>query len=142
MLKNLLLLRVVSAMAIVLAVASLPSRTLADSSLSLPPAGMGSVVLMNQDTGTNEVLSVNFGGSPFTVAPQGSTMSNQVEFNIAPGTYSYTASVAGIGTVNGTVTVPAGRVISLAFVDNTADLANADQNGDDQPTIVQQVVSV
>ncbi len=138
--RSTLLLRVVSAMAIALAIAGAPGLSHAASTFSLPPAGLGSVALVNQDTGANEVLTVNFAGTTYSVAPQGNA-SNQVEFNIAPGTYSYTASVAGIGNVNGTVTVPLGHVISLAFVDNAADMANADQNGDDQTVVVQQVVN-
>ncbi len=141
MLRNKLLLRLVSAMAIGLAVLNAPGFSLAASPVSLPPAGMGSVVLVNQDTGPNETLNVNFAGSIYTIAPRGSTASNQVQFNIPPGTYSYTAGVAGIGSVNGTLTVPADRVLSLAFVDNAADLANGDQNADDQPVVVQTVTA-
>ncbi len=141
MLRNTLFLRVVSALAIGLAIAGAPGLSHAASPFSLPAAGMGSAVLINQDTGANEMLTVNFAGTSYSVAPQGSTSPNQVEFNIPPGTYSYTASVVGIGSVNGSVTIPQGHVISLAFVDNSADLANGDQNGDDQATVVQQVVS-
>jgi hypothetical protein len=142
MLRNMSVLRVFSAMAIGLAVAGFPGLGYAASPfpLSLPPAGLGSVVLVNQDGG-NEVLSVNFAGTTYTVAPQGSSSPNQVEFNIPPGTYSYAASVAGIGSVSGSVTIPQGHVISMAFIDNTADLANGDQNADDQPVVTQQVVS-
>ncbi len=141
-LKNLLLLRAISALAVVLAIAGAPGIGYAANppALSLPTAGLGSVVLVNQDGG-NEALSVNFGGTNFTVPPQGSASPNQVQFNIAPGTYSYVASVGGVGSVNGTVTVPQGRVLSLAFIDNSADLAAADQNGDDRAVVVQQVVS-
>ncbi len=141
MLRNRFLLRLVSVMAIGLAALGAPGLSLAASPVSLPPAGMGSVVLLNQDTGPNEMLTVNFAGTTYTVAPQAGTASNLVQFNIAPGTYNYTASVAGIGNVNGTLTVPAGKVFSLAFVDNTADLANGDQNADDQPVVVQTVTA-
>ena len=139
---NLLFLRLVSAMAIGLALASSPAFSYAatGSALTLPPAGMGSIVLVNLDGG-NETLTVNFGGTIFTVPPQGGVSPNQVEFNLPTGTYSYTASVAGIGSITNSITVVAGRVLSLAFSDNLADLANGDQNGDDQSVITTQVIS-
>jgi hypothetical protein len=140
MLKRNLVLRLVSAMAIALAIASFPGLGYAASPLSLPPAGMGSIVLVNMDGG-NEILSVNFAGTMFSVPPQGSSSPNQVEFNLPPGTYSYTASVAGVGSVTNTINVVGGRVISLAFSDNLADLANGDQNGDDQSVTTQQIVA-
>jgi hypothetical protein len=41
-----------------------------------------------------------------------------VEINLAPGTYDYTASMGGIGSVTRSVDVVAGKVTSLAFMDN------------------------
>ena len=133
MLKRNLILRLVSALAAASAIGLLPAFTYAAGSsaaITKPPAGMGSVVLINQDGGS-ETLSVNLGGTTYTVAPQGGSGSNQVEFNLAPGSYTYSASVPGISAINKSVDVVAGKVTSLSFQDNTADIQNGDQDADD-----------
>jgi len=100
---------------------------------------MGSIVLINLDNGS-ETLTVNVGGTTYTVAPQGGSGSSQVEFNLAPGSYNYTASVPGISGINNSFTVTAGKVTSLSFQDNTADIQNGDQDADDIATT--QLVTV
>ena len=140
MLKRNLILRLVSALAAASAIGLLPAFTYAAGSsaaITKPPAGMGSVVLINQDGGS-ETLSVNLGGTTYTVAPQGGSGSNQVEFNLAPGSYTYSASVPGISGINKSIDVVAGKVTSLSFQDNAAELANGDNDGDDvaQTTLI------
>ena len=142
MLKRTLLLRLVSALAVASAVGLLPAASYAagpSASLALPPAGLGSIVLINLDKG-NEALTVNFGGTTYTVSPQGGSGSNQVEFNLAPGSYNYTASVPGITGISNSISVAAGKVTSLSFQDNTADIQNGDQDSDDIATT--QLVTV
>jgi hypothetical protein len=142
MLKRNLLLRTVSALAVASAIGLLPAFTYAagpSPAPTLPPAGMGSIVLINLDGGS-ETLSVNVGGTPYTVAPQGGSGSNQVEFNLAPGSYSYTASVPGVTGITNSINVAAGKVTSLSFQDNTADIQNGDQDADDIATT--QLVTV
>ena len=128
-----LFLRFVSMLAVASATGLLPAMAYAagpSAAITKPPAGMGSVVLINQDGGS-ETLSVNLGGTTYTVAPQGGSGSNQVEFNLAPGSYTYSASVPGISAINKSVDVVAGKVTSLSFQDNTADDLNGSQDSDD-----------
>jgi hypothetical protein len=92
--------------------------------LALPTSGMGSINLINYD-GAGEQLMVDFAGIDYIVPASlqgGSGVWNHVEFNLAPGTYNWTASVMGNDTVvNGTITVQAGKVTSIGFYDNPAD---------------------
>ncbi len=136
MLKKNLVLRLVSALAAASAIGLLPAFTYAAgpssaATIAKPPAGMGSIVLINQDAKSGETLTVSFNGTTYTVAPQGGSGSNQVEFNLAPGSYTYSASVPGISGINNSVDVVAGKVTSLSFQDNAAELANGDQDSDD-----------
>jgi hypothetical protein len=85
--------------------------------LVLPPAGMGSIALINYDGGSEQLL-VDFNGVDYIVPPAVNGTPNHVEINLAPGTYNYTASVTGIGTVTRSVDVVAGQVTSLGFVNN------------------------
>ena len=140
LLKKNLVLRLVSALAAASAVGLLPAASYAagpSAAIAKPPAGMGSIVLINQDSGS-ETLTVNLNGTAYTVAPQGGSGSNQVEFNLAPGSYTYSASVPGISGINKSIDVVAGKVTSLSFQDNTADLANGDNDADDvaQTTLI------
>ncbi len=104
----------------------------AGSSIALPPAGMGSIVLINYDGGSEE-LDVNFSGTMYKVPPETNGAPSQIEINLAPGSYNYTASVAGNHTtINNTINVVAGKVTSLGFVDNLADIKNGDEGSDDE----------
>jgi hypothetical protein len=144
MLKRNLVLRLVSALAAASAAGLLPSAIYAagpSAAITRPSAGMASVVLINQDTGKGETLTVTFNSTPYTIAPQGGSSPNQVEFTLAPGSYDFTASVPGITPVSHSIYVAAGKVTSLSFQDNTADLQNADQDADDAAS-TQQIVSV
>ncbi len=132
--KNNLVLRLVSALAVASAIGLLPAATYAAgpaaAAITKPPAGMGSIVLINMESG-NETLTVNVGSNTYTVAPQGGSGSNQVEFNLAPGSYSYTASAPGIAAVNNSFTVTAGQVTGLTFQPNPSDDMNGAQDADD-----------
>ncbi len=133
MLKRNLVLRLVSTLAIASAVGLLPAVTYAAGSsaaITKPPAGMGSIVLINQESG-NEALTVNLNGTSYAVPAQGGSSASQVEFNLAPGSYTYTASAPGIASVNENVTVTAGKVTSLTFQPNSADDLNGAQDADD-----------
>ncbi len=133
MLKRNLVLRLVSALAIASAVGLLPAVTYAAGSsaaITKPPAGMGSVVLINQESG-NEALTVNLNGNSYTVPAQGGSSASQVEFNLAPGSYTYNASAPGIAPINESVNVTAGKVTSLTFQPNSADDLNGAQDADD-----------
>jgi hypothetical protein len=145
MLRRNLVLRLVSALAAVSAIGLLPAAASyaagPSAAIARPAAGMASVVLINQDTGKNETLTVTFNGTPYTIAPQGGSSSNQAEFSLAPGSYDFTASVPGITSVSHSIYVAADKVTSLSFRDNPADLQNADQDADDTAA-TQQLVSV
>ena len=134
MLRKNLFLRFVSTLAVASATGILPAMAYAagpSAAIAKPPAGMGSIVLINMDSASGETLTVNVGGTSYTVAPQGGSSPNQVEFNLAPGSYNYTASVPGISAINNSFAVTAGKVTSLSFQDNTADIQNGDQDSDD-----------
>jgi hypothetical protein len=144
MLRRNLVLRLVSALAAVSATGLLPAAIYAASpsaAITKPAAGMASVVLINQDTGKNETLTVTFNGTPYTIAPQGGSSSNRVEFSLAPGSYDFTASVPGITSVSHSIYVAADKVTSLSFQDNAADMQNSDRDADDTAQ-TQQVVTV
>jgi hypothetical protein len=144
MLKRNLVLRLASALAAASAVGLVPAFAYAagpSAAITRPSAGMASVVLINRDTASGETLTVNFGGTTYTIPPQGGSSPNQVEFNLAPGSYDFTASVPGISAISHSINVAAGRVTSLSFQDNTADLQNGDQDADDVAQ-TQQVMTV
>ncbi len=133
MLKNNLVLRFVSALAIISATGLLPALAYAAGSgaaITKPPSGMGSIVLINQESGS-ETLTVNVNGNTYTVPAQGGSSANQVEFNLAPGSYTYSASVPGIAGINNSFTVTAGMVTGLTFQPNAADDMNGAQDADD-----------
>jgi hypothetical protein len=102
--------------------------------LALPAAGMGSINLINY-FGAGDQLTVDFNGIDYVVpaSPDGGNgVWNHAEFSLAPGTYNWTASVMGIDSVvNGTITVQAGRVTSIGFYGNPANL-NGDNGNDDK----------
>ncbi len=127
-----ILLKFASVAVIGLMTAGSPALIHAAGSITLPPSGMGSIVLINYDGGSEE-LDVNFAGTMYKVAPETNGTPSQVEINLAPGSYNYTASVAGNHTtINNTINVVAGKVTSLGFVDNLPDIKNGDENNDDE----------
>ena len=132
MLNKHILLKFASIAAIGLMTAGSPALIHAAGSITLPPSGMGSIVLINYDGGSEE-LDVNFAGTMYKVPPETNGTPSQIEINLAPGAYNYTASVAGNHTsINNTIDVVAGKVTSLGFVDNLADIKNGDEGSDDE----------
>ena len=112
--------------------AASPAGSANAGSIALPPAGMGSILLVNYDGGSEE-LDVNFAGTLYKVPPETDGTPSQMEINLAPGTYTYSASVAGNHTtINNSIDVAAGKVISLGFVDNLPDVQNGDEGRDDE----------
>ncbi len=79
-----------------------------------PQAGMGSIVWTNFMGGGNE-LDVDLGGRIYKIAPETNAIPSRLQTTLAPGTYTFTASIADIGSVNRTVEVKAGQVIGLDF---------------------------
>ena len=57
------------------------------------------------------VNSVNF----YTVPQAQNSTPGRMQINLAPGTYNYTANVANIGSLNGTIEVKVGQVTGLSF---------------------------
>ena len=105
------------------------------SGLSLPPAGMGSVDVINYDGGS-DTLTVSLSGLSFQIPPSlngGNHQWNHVQLNLAPGTYSYTATFPGNDTTaSGSVTISAGKITGLGFYTNLADdTADGDKGRDD-----------
>jgi hypothetical protein len=105
------------------------------SGLSLPPAGMGSVDVINYDGGS-DTLTVSISGLTFQIPPSlngGNHQWNHAEFNLAPGTYSYTATFPGNDTTaSGSFTITAGKITGVGFYTNLADdTANGDKGRDD-----------
>ncbi len=128
MLKRNLVLRIVSALAAASAVGLLPAFVHAappSATIAKPPAGMGSIVLINQESGS-ETLTLTLNGNSYTVAP-----TNQMEINLAPGSYTYSASVPGVAPINESVDVTTGKVASLTFQPNAADDLNGASDSDD-----------
>ncbi len=127
-----ILLKFASFAAVGLMIAGSPALIHAAGSTTMPPTGMGSVVLINYDGGSEE-LDVNFAGTMYKVPPETNGTPSQLEINLAPGSYNYTASVAGNHTtINNTINVVAGKVTGLGFVDNLPDIQNGDENSDDE----------
>ncbi len=94
---------------------------------------MGSIELINYDGGSSQ-LTVDFAGIDYVIPPSaqgGSGVWNHVEFSLAPGTYNYTASVVGNpSTINNTLTVQAGKVMSIGFYDNPEIAAGKEEDDD------------
>jgi hypothetical protein len=90
--------------------------------ITQPPAGMGSIVWTNYNGGSNE-LDVDLAGMRFRVPPEANSTPSRVEINLAPGTYSYTASVPGMTEdISRTVDVAAGQVVGLGFYSASPDI--------------------
>ncbi len=101
--------------------------------LALPASGMGSIELINYDGGSSQ-LTVDFNGIDYVIPAStqgGSGVWNHVEFSLAPGTYNYTASVTGNpSTINNTIVVEAGKVMSIGFYDNPEIAAGKEEDDD------------
>ncbi len=105
------------------------------SGLTMPPAGQGSVDVINYDGGS-DTLNVSVAGQTIQIAPSqngGDHQWNHVQFNLAPGTYSYTANFPGNDTTaKGSFTVTAGKITGLGFYSNLADdTLNGDKGSDE-----------
>jgi hypothetical protein len=75
-------------------------------------AGMGSIVWTNY-VGTDE-LTIDWGGTYYKVAPETNNIPGRMQIDVAPGTYTYTASTP-FGALSRTVDIAAGHVIDLSF---------------------------
>jgi hypothetical protein len=75
---------------------------------------MGSVVMINY-FGSGEPLFVNLDGKRYEIPAQSGASANHAQIQLAPGTYSFSASVPGIGDVTRSVSVTAGSVTGLNF---------------------------
>lgn len=75
---------------------------------------MGSIVWTNFVGGSNE-LTVDWGGQYYKVAPEANSIPSRLQIDVAPGHYTYTASIPLVGSVSRTVDIVAGRVIGLSF---------------------------
>lgn len=74
-------------------------------------AGQGSIVWINY---IGDELTVDLNGELFKVAPSAGDISGRLQIDVAPGDYTYTASVPG-GSLNGPLNVAAGQVTGLSF---------------------------
>ena len=105
------------------------------AALAMPASGMASVDLINY-FGAGGELTVDFAGITYKVPASlngGNQQWNHLQFNLAPGTYNYSASVTGNDTViNNTISVEAGKVTSLGFYANLADTLH-ERDNDDSP---------
>jgi hypothetical protein len=91
------------------------------TTIALPAAGMGSIVWTNYNGGSFE-LDVDLGGMRFKVPPEANNVPSRVEINLAPGTYTFTASVAGMNDISRSVDVVAGQVVGLSFYSGSPDI--------------------
>jgi len=96
---------------------------------------MGSVDVINYDGGS-DTLTVSISGLTFQIPPSlngGNHQWNHAQFNLAPGTYSYTATFPNNDTIaSGSVTISAGKITGLGFYTNLADdTADGDKGRDD-----------
>lgn len=100
-----------------------------------PAAGMGSIVWtnfngngaqLNIDLERGNLVSVRENKqnthqfivdsqNSYTISTAMNDIPGRMQINVAPGTYNYTASVPGVGTVNGTFELKAGQVMGLSF---------------------------
>jgi hypothetical protein len=99
-----------------------------------PVAGMGSVVWTNYN-GYGGQLTIDLQGGHYavdnlgkqhndfivnsvnfyTVSQAENDTPGRLQINLAPGIYHYTANVANIGSLNGTIEVKAGQIMGLSF---------------------------
>jgi hypothetical protein len=82
--------------------------------LTMAAPSMGSVVMINY-FGSGESLFVNLDGKRYEIPAQSGASANHAQIQLAPGTYSFSASVPGIGDVTRSVNVTAGSVTGLNF---------------------------
>ena len=136
MLSRAFLLKLSSLAAIALMIGS-PAASYAAgpaSGLTMPPAGMGSIDVINYDGGS-DTLTVSISGLTFQIPPSlngGNHQWNHAQFNLAPGTYSYTATFPGNDTTaSGSVQIAAGKITGLGFYTNLADNDPSSGKGSD-----------
>jgi hypothetical protein len=138
MLTRNLLIKFVAVVFVALMLAGLPaSISAADDTWrpTLPPAGMGSVVLTNHFGQGREVI-LDLEGTLYKIPAKANDIPGRLQLNLAPDTYTYTASVAAVGAANRTVDVVAGQVINLSFVGHVevkADNHRSKIEAEDQP---------
>ena len=98
---------------------------------SLPPAGQGSVVWTNH-FGQGWELFVDLEGSLYKIPEKSNDIPGRLQLDLAPGTYTYTASVPGVGAATQTVEVKPGRVINLSLAGRVEIKENNHRNDDDE----------
>jgi len=70
------------------------------------------------------------------ISEKSNDIPGRLQLNLAPGAYTYTASVPGVGSASHTVEVVAGRVINLSFVGRVEikdDNHRSKDEAEDQP---------
>jgi hypothetical protein len=97
---------------------------------TMPQPGWASIVWINHNGGSDE-LTVDFQGVYYTVAPKSGDAPGHVQLFLQPGTYSYTASVADVGSVTRDIQVTAGQVIGLGFIASDPQPVNHNSSVED-----------
>jgi hypothetical protein len=135
MLGRNLLLKISALMLVALFLVGLPASISAAGNdtwrPNLPPAGTGSVVWTNH-FGQGAELILDLEGTLYKVAEKTNDIPGRLQLNLAPGTYTYTASVPGVGAAGRTVEVVAGRVINLSFVGRVEIKEDNHRSDDDE----------
>ena len=98
--------------------------------LTLAAPGMASVVMINY-FGSGEPLFVDLDGKRYEIPSQSGASANHAQIQLAPGTYSFSASVPGVGDVARSVDVTAGSVTGLNFYGGSPEtlLVSGDDGG-------------
>jgi hypothetical protein len=80
-----------------------------------PPApGMGSLAVINFN-GKGFPINLDLNGTTYTVPEEANNVPGRLQIDLAPGTYSYTASSGNLNDVTRTVDIGTGQIISLSF---------------------------
>lgn len=132
MLVRNLLFKISSLMLVALFLVGLPASISAATDTwrpNLPAAGKGSVIWTNH-LGLGGGLILDLEGTLYQVAPKTNDIPGRLQLDLAPGTYTYTASVPPIGAVTRTVEVTAGRVVNLSFA-GRVEIKHDNHRGED-----------
>src|SRR5262245_48658464 len=98
---------------------------------TLPAAGKGSVVWTNH-FGQGWEFFLDLEGSLYKIPEKSNDIPGRLQLDLAPGTYTYTASVPGVGSATQIVEVKPGRVINLSFAGRVEIKENNHRNDDDE----------
>lgn len=91
-----------------------------EAQITRPAAGMGSIVWTNYMGKGNE-LFVDLADTLYAVPEAVNGIPGRGEISLAPGTYSFTASVPNVGSVTRSIDVVPGHVVGLSFFGNSPD---------------------